>query len=65
MLALQTELDRFEIHGRELFWLCRGSVARPSYSQSLFAKALGTPGTARNVSTVRRLVSLYGNIGPS
>ncbi len=62
VLALQTELDRFRIQGRELYWLCRGSVAKPSYSPAQFAKALGTPGTARNVSTVRKLVSLYGDI---
>jgi uncharacterized protein (DUF1697 family) len=61
VLALQTDLDRFCIHEREIYWLCRGSVARPSYSPALFAKAIRTPGTARNVTTVRKIAQLHAN----
>jgi uncharacterized protein (DUF1697 family) len=59
LLALQTDTDLFRVHGREVYWLCRGSVARPSFSPSKFDRALGTPGTARNATTVRKLTEKY------
>lgn len=59
VLALQTTTDFFHVHERELYWLCRGSVARPSFSNALFAKAVSVPGTMRNLTTVGKLVALY------
>jgi uncharacterized protein (DUF1697 family) len=61
LLALQTDTDLFRVHEREVYWLCRGSVARPSFSPSKFDRALGTPGTARNVTTVCKLAAKYAD----
>lgn len=58
LASLETEEDLFRCLGRELYWLCLGSVARPSFSQSAFSKALGGKGTARNIKTIRSLVDL-------
>ncbi len=59
VLALQTDSDLFRVDGREVYWLCRGSVARPTFSNAQFAKALGTPGTMRNLTTIRTLATKY------
>jgi uncharacterized protein (DUF1697 family) len=50
-----TDVDDFHVYGRELFWRCRVRFNESKVSQPRLAKALGSPVTFRNVTTVRRL----------
>lgn len=59
LLALQTPLDKFHVHGRELYWLCRTSVSRSAVSGAKIERALGMPATLRNGTTVRKLAARY------
>jgi hypothetical protein len=51
----RTDVDDFHVHGRELFWRCRVRFNESKTSMPRIAKALGSPVTFRNVTTVRRL----------
>jgi uncharacterized protein (DUF1697 family) len=53
--ALRTSYDDFAVFGRELFWRTRGRISDSEISPARFARALGGSGTARNVTTVRKL----------
>jgi uncharacterized protein (DUF1697 family) len=57
--ALRTEGDDFHVHGRELYWWRHGRLSDSLVKPGRMEKALRTPGTARNVTTVRRLAAKY------
>jgi uncharacterized protein (DUF1697 family) len=57
LLALRTAVDDFHVHGRELYWLCRGNFSDSLVPWPVVAKAVGTA-TVRNVTTVRKLAAL-------
>lgn len=57
LLARQSEVDRFSLRGRELFWHCSVSSHLSSFSGAALEKLLGGPATMRNRNTVLRLVS--------
>lgn len=60
LIALSTESDAFYVKGRELYWL-RGPTSDASrYYGGLLEKTAGMPGTMRNITTVRRLVTAAG-----
>lgn len=61
IVELGTGTDDFEVHGRELYWRIRGGRMGASvYSAAKLEKVLGSPVTARNANTVRRLCDRYG-----
>jgi uncharacterized protein (DUF1697 family) len=57
--ALQTEYDAFHVHGRELYWWCRGRFSDSLVKPGSLEKALAMPTTARSVTTVRKLAAKY------
>jgi uncharacterized protein (DUF1697 family) len=57
--ALGTEYDAFHLHGRELYWWCRGRFSDSLVKPGQPEKALGMPGTARSITTVRKLAAKY------
>ncbi len=59
LLALQTPLDEFHVHNRELYWLCRTAISQSVVSGARIERALGMPITLRNVTTVRKLAEKY------
>jgi uncharacterized protein (DUF1697 family) len=56
--AMSTDADRLEVRGREAWWLSVGGMGRSSFSGATLEKVLGTPATARNITTVRKLAAL-------
>jgi uncharacterized protein (DUF1697 family) len=58
-----TDVDEFNLNGRELYWLFRAKKFNESkVKPAQMDKALGkTPATARSITTVRKLVAKYGN----
>ncbi len=59
LLAMQTDLDMFHIHGRELYWLSQVKQSESKISNAVFEKALGQPSTLRQVSTIRKMAKKY------
>lgn len=59
LLDLRTEIDDFQIHKRELYWLRRTRISESAFSGALFEKTLGMAATMRNVTTVRKLAAKY------
>jgi uncharacterized protein (DUF1697 family) len=59
LLALGNGIDDFHIHQRELYWLARQGMGRSTISGAQLEKALGLPGTLRNITTVRKLATKY------
>ena len=55
IVALGTDYDDFRVIGREVFWRTRGRISDSEIKPSAFARAFPGPGTARNITTVRRL----------
>lgn len=56
--AMSNELDRFEVHGREAWWLSVTGMGKSKMSGAKLEKVLGTTATARNITTVRKLAEL-------
>jgi uncharacterized protein (DUF1697 family) len=57
--SLQTDIDELRVHGREVYWLARNSIAESTISGAGIEKALQTPVTFRSINTVRRLAAKY------
>jgi uncharacterized protein (DUF1697 family) len=57
IVALGTGYDELHVFGREVFWRTRGRSSDSEIKPSAFARAFGDPGTARNITTVRRLAA--------
>jgi len=55
IVALSTDYDDLRIFGREVFWRTRGRSSDSKIRPGAFARAFGDPGTARNITTVRKL----------
>jgi uncharacterized protein (DUF1697 family) len=60
LVALRSAVDDFCVHGRELYWLCRGKVADSPFYGPLLAKTIGVASTMRNLKTVRQLAARSG-----
>lgn len=56
--ALETGDDRWQVIGRELHLRYANGAGRPQLDDKRLGRALGVPGTARNLRTVARLVEL-------
>jgi uncharacterized protein (DUF1697 family) len=59
LLSLAGESDAFNIHGRELYWLCRTRMSDSKFSGALAEKILGMRATFRNSTTIKKLVAKY------
>jgi uncharacterized protein (DUF1697 family) len=59
ILALENEIDAFQFHGRELYWLGRKQQMQSTFSGAILEKSLGSPATVRNITTVRKIVAKY------
>jgi uncharacterized protein (DUF1697 family) len=57
--GLKTDIDDFEVRGREIYWLCRRKQSESTFSNAVFEKALKVRATFRSVSTVLRLAAKY------
>lgn len=54
-----TEVDAFQTHGRELYWLCRVRQSDSKFSNVAFEKKLGVSATFRSITTMRKLAEKY------
>jgi uncharacterized protein (DUF1697 family) len=59
MLSYRAERDDFRVHGRELYWLCRGKITDSMVNWRIVAKSVPMRSTVRNVTMLRKLAALY------
>jgi uncharacterized protein (DUF1697 family) len=59
LLSLATEIDKFHVVGREVYWLCRTKFSESNFSGARLEKTLKLPATLRNVTTVRKMAAKY------
>lgn len=50
-------VDRFEVRGREVHWLCRKTIGQSEVTTARLERALGQPTTIRSLSSLRKLVA--------
>ena len=53
--TFNTEVDRFQVHGRELYWLSRLKQSESTFSNAAFEKALRMRATFRGIATLHKL----------
>ena len=56
--ALRCATDDFHVHGREVYWLRHVTSSESKITGNSLERALGAPLTARNITTVTKLVAL-------
>jgi uncharacterized protein (DUF1697 family) len=59
LMAFRTGTDDFQVHGREIYWLCRTRMSESAFSGALLEKAIKMPATIRNSTTVNKLAAKY------
>ena len=59
LLALQTDIDIFHIHGREVYWLCCKKQSESTFSNAVLEKTLKCKATLRGLATIQKLVAKY------
>jgi uncharacterized protein (DUF1697 family) len=57
--AFKSEIDDFEVRGREVYWLCQTKQSDSKFSNARLEKALKTRATWRGLNTLRRLAAKY------
>ncbi len=54
-----TDDNHFQIHDREVYWLCRTRFSDSVFSGAQLEKTLGMPATIRNRTTLQKMVIKY------
>jgi uncharacterized protein (DUF1697 family) len=57
---LSSEIDRFRLVGRELYWLRMTAESDPKLAKSI-ERAVRMPSTVRNINTVRRIAENFAS----
>ncbi len=58
---MSTDIDRLEVHGRELFWFSDNRQSESVFSNAAFERALDLSSTFRGLSTLRKLVAKHAS----
>jgi uncharacterized protein (DUF1697 family) len=59
VMSFKTQVDDFQVHGREIYWLCRVRSSESEFSLARLEKALGVRATFRNSTTVKKMATKY------
>ena len=62
ILALKTDIDAFQVQGREVYWLCQAGQSDSKFNNTRFEKILNARATWRGINTIRRLVAKYPRV---
>jgi hypothetical protein len=57
--ALGTNMDAFEVHGREIYWRRRRKQNGALFSTVPLERVLGSAFTVRGANTIKKIVSKY------
>jgi uncharacterized protein (DUF1697 family) len=61
LLTLKTEIDDFQAHAREVYWLCAVKQSESKFSNAVFERKLKLQATFRSISTVQKMAAKYGD----
>ena len=56
---LETDVDAFEVRGRELYWLCRAKQNESKFTNAVFERKAAVRATFRGMNTMERLARKY------
>jgi len=59
LMNLRTEIDKFHVHEREVYWLCRKKQSESTFSNAVLERTVGNQSTLRGVNTIHKLVEKY------
>jgi uncharacterized protein (DUF1697 family) len=59
LLALNSDIDDFHVHGREVYWLCLKKQSESKFSNAALEKTLGRQSTLRGWNTVKKMAEKY------
>jgi len=59
LMALQTAIDDFATHEREIYWLCRKKQSESIFSNAVLEKTLSRQATLRGANTVQKMAARY------
>jgi len=59
LMLLQTDIDSFNVDGREIYWMCKKKQSDSKVSNAAIEKTLGIKSTLRSVNTVNKLAEKY------
>lgn len=59
LMSLKTEIDDFNVHGREFYWLCQKKQSDSKISNVVIEKKLELKTTLRGVNTVNKIAEKY------
>ena len=60
LMALASEVDRFHVRGRELWWYSERGQGESTFSNVVLERAIGVRTTFRNMRTVRKMAARWG-----
>lgn len=60
LMALQTTIDDFATHEREIYWLCLKKQSESNFSNAVLEKTLRRQATLRGANTVQKMAAKYG-----
>ncbi len=61
LLALRTDIDDFQVHKCEIYWLCRRNQSESTFSNAVLEKTCGIRSTLRGVNTIIKMATKYGS----
>lgn len=59
LMALRTDIDDFDIRGREIYWLCRTRQSASTFSNAVLERTIRGRSTLRGVKTVKAMAAKY------
>jgi len=60
LATLESAIDHFKTHGREVYWLCDKKQSESKFSNTVFEKVTGARVTFRGANTVTKLAARAG-----
>jgi uncharacterized protein (DUF1697 family) len=59
LAALMTDIDRFVVQEREVYWLCAKKQSESTFSNAVLEKKLGVRSTIRGMNTIQKMAARY------
>jgi uncharacterized protein (DUF1697 family) len=59
LYALRTDIDDFQVQGREVYWLSRRKQSESTFSNAVLEKTIGRASTIRGVNTIQKMAAKY------
>ena len=59
LMTLQDEVDRFHVHGKEVYWLCAVKQSESKFSNVVLEKTVKMASTMRGMSTLDKLIKKF------